>query len=157
MPVLLACPRWRHFGPASLPPEWCHLLFTLGVPNLHLFIVDFLFWLPDVSRKGGLLCSHLMFTFSKTSTSFKNWQVQKFSTYTTLKRSKRYLLTIMTQHNDTHHDDCQHDESQHNGTQRNDTQHNSCQVSQFSHYAECRYAACRGTLKVTFLNKQPVL
>jgi hypothetical protein len=27
MPVLLA-PKWRHFGPANLPPEWHHVMFT---------------------------------------------------------------------------------------------------------------------------------
>jgi len=24
-------PRWRHFGWASLPPEWCHFLFTYRI------------------------------------------------------------------------------------------------------------------------------
>ncbi len=28
MPVLLASPKWCHFGPSSLPPEWHHVLFT---------------------------------------------------------------------------------------------------------------------------------
>jgi hypothetical protein len=30
-------PRWRHFGPASLPPEWHHVLFTSGITNLSLY------------------------------------------------------------------------------------------------------------------------
>ncbi len=30
-------PRWRHFGPARLPPEWCHYLLTLGITNLSLY------------------------------------------------------------------------------------------------------------------------
>ena len=30
MPVLLASPKWCHYGPASLPPEICHVLFTFG-------------------------------------------------------------------------------------------------------------------------------
>jgi hypothetical protein len=30
-------PRWHHFGPASLPPEWFHVLFTSWITNLSLY------------------------------------------------------------------------------------------------------------------------
>jgi hypothetical protein len=36
MPVLLACPWWRHFCTASLHLEWRNILFTLGVYKLSL-------------------------------------------------------------------------------------------------------------------------
>ncbi len=29
--------RWRHFGPASLPPELCHFWFTYWITNLSLY------------------------------------------------------------------------------------------------------------------------
>ncbi len=30
-------PKWCHFSPASLPPEWRHVLFTSGIANLSLY------------------------------------------------------------------------------------------------------------------------